>query len=168
MTAEEVKRVLGLQPLLPEGGWYTRIYESGELIAPTQFADARYNGPRHLYSAIYYLLEPGTFSEMHMLQSDEIYHHYLGGAVELLQLHPDGQSKTIHIGKDLAAGQRPQVLAPRNVWQGSRLLDPEGFALLGCTVSPGFEFADYQTLPRAELITHWPHEAERITQLTRE
>lgn len=167
LTAAEVKKLLNLQPHPREGGWYTRTYESGELIAPTQFADGRYDGPRHTSTAIYYLLEPGTFSEMHLLQSDEIFHHYLGSAVEMLQLLPDGTSKTILIGKDLASGQRPQVLAPRNVWQGSRLLEPEGFALLGCTVSPGFEFSDYQTLPRAELISHWPHEAERITALTR-
>jgi predicted cupin superfamily sugar epimerase len=169
MTAAEVKKLLHLAPHPREGGWFVRAYEAGEHIAPTQFADARYDGPRRTSTAIYYLLEPDTFSEMHLLQSDEIFHHYLGGPVEMLQLHPDGSSQTILLGKDLATGQRPQVVVPRGVWQGSRLLHPaaDAFALLGCTVSPGFEFADYQTLPRAGLIARWPHETYRITQLTR-
>jgi len=171
MTAADIKHLLNLQPHPREGGWFIRTYESTDLIAPTQFPDARYAGPRRTSTAIYYLLEPDTFSEMHLLQSDELFHHYLGAPVEMLQLHPDGHAETHIIGKDLAAHQRPQLLAPRNVWQGSRLLhrdDPTAFALLGCTVSPGFEFADYATAPRATLIAQYPQEASRITTLTRE
>ena len=171
MTAADIKRILNLQPHPREGGWYTRTYESSELIAPTQFPDARYTGPRHTSTAIYYLLEPDTFSEMHLLQSDEIFHHYLGDPVEMLQLHPDGHTETHIISKDLAANHRPQLTVPRNVWQGSRLLSPDtpnAFALLGCTVSPGFDFSDYQAIPRADLIARWPTEAQRITQLTRD
>jgi predicted cupin superfamily sugar epimerase len=171
MTAAEVKRILNLQPHPREGGWYTRTYEANDLIAPTQFPDARYETPRRTSTAIYYLLEPDTFSEMHLLQSDEIFHHYLGDAVEMLQLHPNGHSETIVIGNDLATNQRPQVIVPRGIWQGSRLLEPDApnaFALIGCTVSPGFEFADYQSAPRAELITKWPHEVTRINALTRD
>jgi len=171
MTAADIKRILNLQPHPREGGWYTRTYESPDLIAPTQFPDARYTGPRHTSTAIYYLLEPDTFSEMHLLQSDEIFHHYLGDPVEMLQLHPDGHTETHIIGKDLAANHRPQLTVPHGVWQGSRLLSPDtpnAFALLGCTVSPGFDFADYQAIPRADLITRWPTEAQRITQLTRD
>jgi hypothetical protein len=79
------------------------------------------------------------------------------------------------IGKDLEHGERPMMVVPREVWQGSRLLSSAlgregacGWALLGCTVSPGFEFADYRSAPRAELMARWPHEAEMITALTRE
>jgi uncharacterized protein len=168
LTANQVKEILGLTPHPREGGWFVRSYEAAEKIDATQFQDGRYDGPRRTSTAIYYLLEPDTFSEMHCLASDEIFHHYLGGAVEMLQLHPDGSSETVHIGPDLAAGQRPQVLVPRGVWQGSRLLKAEGFALLGCTVSPGFEFVDYQAAPREELIAKWPREAEFITKLTRD
>jgi predicted cupin superfamily sugar epimerase len=168
MNASDIKKLLNLQPHPREGGWYTRTYESPDFIAPTQFTDARYETSRRTSTAIYYLLEPDTFSEMHLLQSDEIFHHYLGCAVEMLQLHPDGRSETIIIGNDLANSHRPQVIVARGIWQGSRLLKPEGFALLGCTVSPGFEFADYQSAPRAELITKWPSEAARIIALTRE
>jgi hypothetical protein len=93
----------------------------------------------------------------------------------MLQLHPDGSSRRIAIGNNLLAGERPQVIVSRGIWQGSRLLpfveeDVEafGWALLGCTVSPGFEFADYHSAPRAELIARWPGEARLITALTRE
>ena len=167
--AADIKRILNLQPHPREGGWYTRTYESPELIQPAQFADARYDTSRRTSTAIYYLLEPDTVSEMHLLQSDEIFHHYCGAPVEMLQLHPDGSSQTLIIGSDLIAGQRPQVIVPRGIWQGSRLLAPhtaDTFSLLGCTVSPGFEFEDYTSASRAELIAKWPNAANQIAALT--
>jgi predicted cupin superfamily sugar epimerase len=172
MTAEEVKKLLGLRPHPREGGWYVRTWESEETLGVDAFGDRRYDGPRRTSTAIYYLLEPGTFSEMHVLKSDEIFHHYLGGAVEMLQLFADGSSKVTVIGKDLAAGQKPQHVVRRGVWQGSRLLrmaesTAENFALLGCTVSPGFEFEDYRDATAEELIARWPAEAEMIRALTR-
>ena len=168
MTADDVKRELGLVPHPREGGWYVRTYESGERVAANALADGRYAGERFTATAIYYLLEPGTFSEMHVLKSDEVFHHYLGEPVEMLQLHPDGTSSVCVIGKDLLAGERPQVVVRRGVWQGCRLLRGEGFALLGCTVSPGFEFEDYASAGMEELVAKWPREAERIARLTRE
>jgi hypothetical protein len=160
MTADEVKKILGLAPHPREGGWYVRTWEAEEWVALH-----RYTGGRRTSTAIYYLLEPGTFSEMHMLESDEIFHHYLGGAVEMLQLFADGSSKVTVIGKDIAAGETPQHVVPRGVWQGSRMREGE-WALLGCTVSPGFEFEDYSDASAAELIAKWPGEAERIRALT--
>ena len=140
MTADEVKEILGLVKHPREGGWYVRTWESEEFVAAACFEEGRYEGARRTSTAIYYLLEPGTFSEMHVLKSDEIFHHYLGGAVEMLQLFADGSSERVVIGKDLEAGERPQQWCAAGVWQGSRLLKAEGWALLGCTVSPGFEF----------------------------
>ena len=167
MTANEVKKLLGLKKHPREGGWYVRTWESEQFVAATCFDEGRYDGDRRISTAIYYLLEPETFSEMHVLESDEIFHHYLGGAVEMLQLFEDGRSERVVIGKDLAAGERPQHVVRRGVWQGSRLLEREGWALLGCTVSPGFEFVDYAAMGRAELVERWPGEAERIGALTR-
>lgn len=170
LTADDVKKLLHLQPHPREGGWYIRTWESEELIAPESFSDGRYTGPRRTSTAIYYLLEPHTFSEMHVLKSDEIFHHYLGDAVEMLQCFPDGTSKRIILGKDIAAGELLQAVVPRGVWQGSHLLHPEepnSWALLGCTVSPGFEFEDYADAPRAELIAKWPHERALLELLTR-
>lgn len=167
MTADEVKKLLGLKPHPREGGWYVRTYEAEEMVPAAVFADGRYDGERRTSTAIYYLLEPGTFSEMHLLQSDEIFHFYVGDAVEMLQLLANGTSKRVVIGNDLAAGERPQVVVRRGVWQGSRLVAGGRWALLGCTVSPGFEFVDYEEGRREELVEKWSGEAEMIRGLTR-
>ena len=166
MTADKVKEILGLVKHPREGGWYVRTWESEEFVAAACFEEGRYEGARRTSTAIYYLLEPGTFSEMHVLKSDEIFHHYLGGAVEMLQLFADGRSERVVIGKDLEAGERPQCVVRTGVWQGSRLLKAEGWALLGCTVSPGFEFMDYEDASAEELVAKWPGEAEMIRALT--
>src|SRR6266436_4161411 len=105
MTAEDVKKLLGLKPHPREGGWYVRTYEAAELVAAAAFADGRYAGVRRTGTAIYYLLEPETFSEMHRLRSDEVFHFYAGDAVEMVQLMEDGSGRTVVIGNDLAAGE---------------------------------------------------------------
>ena len=168
MTAYEVKKLLGLVPHPREGGWYVRTYEAAEMVPAAVFAGGRYGEARRTSTAIYYLLEPETFSEMHLLQSDEIFHFYAGGAVEMLQLFADGSSKTVVIGNDLAAGERHQVVVERGVWQGSRLVAGGAWALMGCTVSPGFEFQDYAEGDRVELMRRWPTRVEMIRGLTRE
>jgi predicted cupin superfamily sugar epimerase len=167
MTAEDVKKLLGLKPHPREGGWYVRTYEAGEFVAAEAFSDARYAGARRTGTAIYYLLEPETFSEMHRLQSDEVFHFYAGDAVEMLQLREGEEGRTVVIGNDLLRGERPQAVVERGVWQGSRLVKGGRWALLGCTVSPGFEFEDYETGDRAELCAGWPDFAEVIMALTR-
>jgi hypothetical protein len=181
MTADEVKKILGLAPHPREGGWYVRTYESGEMLPAEVFARrgpaGRYAGPRHTATAIYYLLEPGTFSEMHRLRSDEIFHFYAGDTVEMLQLHADGSGTVVRIGNNLAAGERPQVVVPRGVWQGSRLaaggpaaggpVKAGAWALLGCSVSPGFDFEDYEAAGREELCAQWPGFRTLIHELTR-
>src|ERR1700722_2054302 len=156
MTAEDVKKLLGLAPHPREGGWFVRTYEAHEKIAAEAFEDQRYEGARRTGTAIYYLLEPGTFSEMHRLKSDEVFHFYAGDAVEMLQLMADGTGATVVIGSDLLRGQTPQVVVERGVWQGSRLVEGGRWALLGCTVSPGFEFEDYEAGLREDLCGAWP------------
>jgi predicted cupin superfamily sugar epimerase len=159
MTADEIKTLLNLAPH-PEGGFYRQTYISEERVGLAR-------GARALGTAIYYLLEPGTFSEMHVIDSDEIFHFYLGDPVEMLQLRPDGRSALLTIGPDLQAGQQPQILVPAGVWQGTRLVEGGKVALLGCTVAPGFDFTDYRGGSFAELVEKWPTEAERIRALTR-
>jgi predicted cupin superfamily sugar epimerase len=166
MTADEVKQLLGLTPHPREGGFYIRTYESGELLPASVFPDGRYSGPRHTSTAIYYLLQPGTFSEMHRLRSDEIFHFYAGDSVEMLRLYPDGTGASIRIGNRLNDGDLPQVLVPRNVWQGSRLAPGGTWALLGCTVSPGFDFDDYEAASRGDLCAAWPDFRSLIEALT--
>ncbi len=160
MTAEEIKKLLKLEPHPIEGGWFRRTYTaSGSIELP--------RGVRAQSTAIYYLLEPGTFSEMHVLQSDEIFHFYLGDPVEMLQLFPDGGSAVVTLGPYLMAGEQLQLVVPAGVWQGTRLIGNGKVALLGCTVTPGFDYADYRSAPAAELIAKWPNEAGRVRALTR-
>ncbi|MGD0445265.1 MAG: cupin domain-containing protein [Edaphobacter sp.] len=168
MTAEDVKKLLGLQPHPREGGWYVRTYEASEVVAAEAFADGLYAGDRRTGTAIYYLLEQGTFSEMHRLKSDEVFHFYAGDAVEMLQLREGGAGMIVVIGNDLARAQRPQVVVERGVWQGCRLVEGGRWALLGCTVSPGFEFEDYESGVRELLCADWPKFAEPIEALTRD
>jgi predicted cupin superfamily sugar epimerase len=104
---------------------------------------------------------------MHVLSSDEVFHFYLGDPVEMLQLWPSGESKVVRLGSDLAAGEQVQVVVPASVWQGTRLIGSGQVALLGCTVSPGFDYADYRSGSYEELAAGWPAEAERIRALTR-
>jgi uncharacterized protein len=167
MTAGDVKKLLGLQPHPREGGWYVRTYEAAEMVAAEAFEDGRYASARRTGTAIYYLLEPDTFSEMHRLRSDEVFHFYMGDPVEMLQLSLDMKGKTVVIGNDLAKGERPQVVVNRGVWQGSRLVAGGKWALLGCTVSPGFEFEDYEDARYEELAELWPDWSEMIRALTR-
>ncbi len=160
MTAEEIKALLKLEPHPVEGGWYRRTYTS-------EVSVALLRGVRPYGTAIYYLLEEGTFSEMHMLASDEIFHFYLGDPAEMLRLLPDGGCAISTLGPDLQAGQHVQLTVPAGVWQGTRLVEGGKVALLGCTVTPGFDFADYRSGSYAELAAQWPAEAERIRALTR-
>lgn len=160
LTANEIKNLLQLAPHPVEGGWFRRSYTAAGSVATPR-------GPRATGSAIYYLLEQGSFSEMHRLASDEIFHFYLGDPVEMLQLLPDGGSRVIRLGPDLAAGEQLQVVVPAGVWQGTRLVEGGQLALLGCTVTPGFDFADYANASCAELTAGWPEQAERIQALTR-
>lgn len=166
LTVEAVRALLGLVPH-PEGGDFVETYRSAEQLAASALP-SRYGAPRALGTAIYYLLTPDTFSAMHRLVSDEIFHFYLGDPVEMLQLRPDGSHRVVLIGPDLEAGQRPQVIVPRDVWQGARLRPGGRYALLGTTVAPAFTYADYETSPRAPLITTHPAARHLITALTRE
>lgn len=166
MTGDRLKSLLNLVPLSFEGGYYAETYRSGDVI-PAGTLAGRYDGPRSVATAIYYLLEPGTFSELHRVASDEIFHFYLGEPVEMLQLWPDGSIRQITIGADFERGMRPQVVVPRGVWQGSRLVAGGRSALLGCTVSPGFDYADYESGQRALLEKQYPEARELIRSLTR-
>lgn len=164
MTAQEIIERLGLVPHPEEGGFFRETYRAAEGVSAGALPE-RYGGDRTFGTAIYYLLTPTTISALHKLESDEIFHFYLGGPVQMLQLLPDGTATTITIGNDLAAGQVPQVSVPRGVWQGARLLAGE-FALMGCTVCPGFEFADYEHGDRAVLSKQYPDHGAEIERLT--
>ena len=118
-------------------------------------------------TAIYYLLTPDTFSAMHRVRGDEMFHFYLGDPVEMLQLKSDGSGEVTILGQDIASGMRLQHTVTGRVWQGSRVRHGGKYALLGTTMAPGFEYEDYETGERRELIARYPQHADLITSLTR-
>ncbi len=157
MQAEEIIRLLGLRKHPMEGGYFVETYRTEETI-----------GDRSLSTAIYFLLTNETFSEMHRLNKDEIFHFYYGDPVEMLQLYPDGSGEIVTIGNNLAEGELPQAVVPRDVWQGSRLCPGGSLALMGTTMAPGFDYQDYESGDRARLIASYPNFRELIFSLTRD
>jgi hypothetical protein len=113
------------------------------------------------------MLTPDTFSAMHRLNGDEVYHFYLGDPAEMLILKPDGTGETLLMGQDIVSGMRLQHVVPGGVWQGSRLRPGGKFALLGTTMAPGFDPADFELGSRDELSARYPACAELIAALTR-
>ena len=165
ITADQLIALLDLKPH-PEGGYYKETYRSSETISE-EALPSRYKGRRCFGTAIYYLLTAQTFSAMHRVRSDEIFHFYSGDPVEMLQLWPDGSGRVAILGSDVLNGMQPQVVVDRGVWQGARLLKGGKFALLGTTVSPGFEFADYESGRRKELVKSYPQFRELVIALTK-
>jgi hypothetical protein len=138
----------------PEGGFFGETYRS-----------KRSAGDRALSTAIYFLVTAASPSRMHRVASDEMWHFYLGDPLEMLQLGPGSQGAVVRIGSDLAAGQRPQVLVPAGVWQGTRVASGGHYALIGATVTPGFDFADFEMGDAQQLIAGYPAHAEMIRAL---
>jgi len=165
LSAQEIINLLDLKPLPLEGGYFHENYRSADCLA-AESLPARYRAAKHAGTAIYYFLTPDTFSAMHRLPTDEVFHHYLGGPVTMLQLGSEG-GKIVKLGSDLRAGERPQVVAPRGVWQGSHL-ESGDFALLGTTMAPGFDPSDYEHGDRDRLIAEFPPFAALIRRLTGE
>lgn len=166
MTADDVKRLLQLAPLEMEGGFFRETYRSRWTIPRESLPDG-IQGERSIGTAIYYMVTPESFSTLHRLRGTEIFHLYMGDPVAMLQLHPDGRAETVTLGTDLEAGQQPQVVVRGGVWQGLRLAEGGKWALLGTTMSPGFDYADYETGVRDELIAQYPDMAGMIRRYTR-
>jgi predicted cupin superfamily sugar epimerase len=167
-TADEIIAALDLKPHPIEGGYFRETYRSTGMI-PGDGLPGGYLpcAGRSMGTAIYYLLTAETFSEMHRVPTEEIFHFYLGGPVRMLQLFPGGAGREHVIGPDIAGGQQPQLVVPAGVWQGSRLEPGFDFVLLGATMAPGFDYADYEQGRREELVGLYPAFAEQICGLTR-
>lgn len=166
MTADDVKRLLQLVPLELEGGFFRETYRSRWTI-PGDYLPEGMRGQRAIGTAIYYMVTPESFSTLHRLPGSEIFHFYLGDPVIMLQLHPEATTATVTLGHDIGAGHQPQVVVRGGVWQGLRLAEGGKWALLGTTMSPGFDYADYETGKREELVVQYPEAAEMIRRYTR-
>lgn len=157
MTVDGLVARLGLAPH-PEGGFFVETFRSPEIIATPR-------GPRAASTAILFPLPAGSFSALHRVAADEVWHHHLGDPLELVVL---GGASCV-LGPDLAAGQRPQGIVPAGAWQAARPLPgAHGFALCGCTVAPGFTFEDFELGARAALLAAFPAQAALVSAFTRQ
>lgn len=168
LTPEKIIEILELETLPVEGGLFRQTYVSAESISREHLPD-RYVSNKSFGTAIYYLLtsDPDSFSGLHKLPTDEIWHFYLGDPVELFELHPDGSSQHLLLGQDIMNGQMVQHVVPAGVWQGSRLISGGEFALLGNTMAPGYSPEDYIGGDRSGLVEMYPDKVAIIEQLTR-
>jgi predicted cupin superfamily sugar epimerase len=150
----------------PEGGWYRETYRSRETIARAHLP-ARFDGDRAFATAIYYLLESGDFSALHRIRQDEGWHFHDGSSLTLHLIAPDGTYSTRSLGRDPSRGQEPQAVAPAGWYFAATVDEPGSFSLAGCTVAPGFDFADFELPGRDELCRRFPQHRELIERLTR-
>lgn len=156
---------LGLQPH-PEGGYFRQTYKA-EMIVPKEALPGGFTGPRAASTAIYFLLEGDNFSALHRLRSDEVWHFYAGSALIVHVIDPDGNYSRILVGDDPDAGEVLQAVVRAGTWFGASLPSQKSFALVGCTVSPGFDFEDFEMARRADLLRAYPQHRDVIQELTR-
>jgi hypothetical protein len=154
-----------LQPH-PEGGWYSQTYQSAEVI-PVFGLPARFNGDRPFSTAIYFLLEKGNFSAFHRIKSDELWHFYAGGPLHIYVIDERGGMSLTTLGNDTDSCQLFQYMVPAGCWFASMPAPGTEFSFVGCTVAPGFDFADFELAEAEELIKRYPLNTEVINQLCR-
>ena len=172
-NAEQLIELLGLEPLPVEGGLFRQTWRSPALMPismptsmPTSTPAA--GQPRPLGTATLAMLTDAadSFSAMHRLPGDEIWHFYLGDPIRILLLHPDGSTERLMLGQDVLGGQRVQAIIPAGVWMGARLLSGGRYGLFGNTLAPGFMEADYEG-GDSDLARQYPDAAGAILDLLR-
>lgn len=166
-SADEWIRHLGLEPH-PEGGFYRETYRAAGKIA----AHPPFDAERSYSTAIYFLLKRGQISKLHRLRSDELWHFHAGDPLEVVMIDREGRLECATLGTDLERGERPQVVVPAGRWFGARHPGragggQQGFTLMGCTVAPGFDFADFEMGVKGQtLIQQFPQHRDIIETLT--
>jgi hypothetical protein len=179
-TAQELIKLLDLKPH-KEGGYFSEVWRSPEMLAVNALPP-RYSGSRSLSTSIYYLITPESFSRMHRLRSDEIFHFLQGDPVEMLLLGPKSAAQRggakgdqarghwVILGTDVQRDRRPMVVVRRGTWQGAALRTKRkgAYALMGTTMAPGFEYDDYEEGNRIRLSEQYPEFADKIRLLTRQ
>jgi predicted cupin superfamily sugar epimerase len=156
---------LGLEPH-PEGGYYRQTYQA-DLILPQENLRPTFAGPRPASTAIYFLLDAANFSAFHRLRSDELWHFYLGEALLVHVIAAEGGYSKIQLGNDPEAGDVFQGVVKAGCWFASEVKDGRSFALVGCTVAPGFDFEDFELAERERLARSYPQHRELIDKFTR-
>lgn len=154
-TADDFIEYLALEQHV-EGGYYRSSYRS----------ETPFDQTRALWSSIYFLLRTGEVSHFHRLTADEMWYFHAGQSLTIYMIAPDGVLTTAQLGLDLAAGERPQFLVPKGCIFGSAMNQP-GFSLVGCMVSPGFTFDDFELFSQKTLLAHYPQHSKIIKRLSR-
>ena len=150
----------------PEGGWYKQTYKSNEEIAASALPE-RFKGQRSFSTAIYFLLEKGNFSAFHRIKSDECWHFYAGDPLLIYIIDESGELKTITLGNEFEKGQFFQFIVPANCWFASKPAPGSEYCFVGCTVSPGFDFADFELANYKRLLGECPRYSEIIRSFCR-
>jgi hypothetical protein len=159
MDADSIVRALGLAPH-PEGGFFRETYRASGMVATPR-------GPRAASTAIYFLVTAGSFSALHRIASDEAWHFHAGAPLRVVVLGEDGARTDVVLGLDLERGQRPQAVVSAGAWFGARIEGEGDWSLVGCTVAPGFDFADFELGAREALLARFPEHADIVRALTR-
>ena len=149
----------------PEGGFYKETFASTENISDKDL-DVNFEGSRMLWTSIYFLLRDGEVSNFHRLKSDEMWYYHSGSPLTIYIISPEGELTTEQLGLNIENGEKPQVLVPKDYIFGSAM-NNEGYALVGCNVSPGFEFRDFELFERSFLIEKYPEYKKTILKLTK-
>lgn len=165
---EDVAQLVRELELLPhpEGGYYRETYRA-EVVIPRTTLGPGFGGDRAVCTAIYYLLRQGDFSALHRIASDEIWHFYGGGALTVHTIHEDGRHVATKLGHRLELGEVPQHVVPAGAWFGARMEGDGDYALVGCTVAPGFDFAEFALAEREAMVRAYPEHEGVIRALTR-
>lgn len=150
----------------PEGGFFKETYRSVGEIEQNSLGSAFW-GNRNYSTAIYFLLTSEMFSAFHRIRQDEVWHFYDGSPICLHVISPEGEYSETIIGKDIENGEHPQFVVPAGYWFASHVKNENDYSLVGCTVSPGFDFKDFELAVRNDLISSYPQHQHIITQLTR-
>lgn len=149
-----------------EGGYFSEVYQSSLLLEPGALPPA-FPSTRHCCTHIYFLLEKDQFSALHRIQSDELWHFYAGNPLIIYEINSDGSITEHLLGQNPVAGEKLFIYVKAGSWFGARLQTNEGYALVGCTVSPGFDYTDFELAKREALINQFPMHKELIVSLTR-
>ncbi|KEQ19077.1 cupin domain-containing protein [Endozoicomonas numazuensis] len=156
---------LALQPH-SEGGFFRETYRSDEMISQGSLSD-RFSGERSFSTAIYYLLEGNDFSAFHRIEQDEVWHFYDGASLTIHVITPNGDYSATTLGINIQEGEAPQFVVPARCFFAVEVNDPSSFVLSGCTVAPGFDFADFEMPSAEQLLGRFPQHAVLIERLTR-
>lgn len=168
MSSERIqflKEALQLNKHL-EGGYFKEVYRSDEEISKEALPED-FSGSRKFGTSIYFLLTSSSFSSFHKINQDETWHFYEGSTIELHTISPDGKHQKIKIGSNLEKGEVYQFTVPGKHWFAARIIADESYALVGCTVAPGFDFDDFTLGKRNDLIELFQHHRELVTEFTR-